>query len=173
MPQNLFSKNSKITFSNVRIEYRVHVLISIKRFRRGKSLLSSRWVIIPAVKYILAKYQKRNKPLIKYFYIRLGTKYRFLPSVGPWRKFPKSKVPVKFSVQLSMHFFETLLKGLAPLARDESSFRLSSSDFSQKTTGNQSLGTTGRSNTLESNRAMYTSIGETDTTRHGDNFARR
>ena len=67
MPQNLFSKNSKITFSNVRIEYRVHVLISIKRFRRGKSLLSSRWVIIPAVKYILAKYQKRNKPLIKYF----------------------------------------------------------------------------------------------------------
>ena len=60
-------KNSKIVLSHVRIEYRVNVLISIKRFRRGKSLLSSRWVIIPAVKYILAKYQKRNKPLIKYF----------------------------------------------------------------------------------------------------------
>ena len=43
------------------------MLISIKRFRRGKSLLSFQWVIIPAVKYILAKYQKRNKPLIKYF----------------------------------------------------------------------------------------------------------
>ena len=50
---------------------------------------------------------------------------------------------------------------MAPLARDESSFRLSSSDFSQKT----SVGGTGRSNTLESNRAVYTSIGETDTTR--------